>query len=63
VKLPDVAGLQQSRDLAAIVERDDIGEEPAAGQEAELPDDKQEDSSHIHVLDGVPGNDHEIELA
>jgi hypothetical protein len=49
VKLLGVARLHQSRDLAAILQSDDIGEEPAAGQQAELPKDEQDDYSHIHL--------------
>ena len=62
VKLLGVAGLHQPRDLAAILQSDDIGEEPTAGQQAELPKDEQEDSSHIHLLNDVSENDPEIEL-
>jgi hypothetical protein len=63
VKLLGVAGLHQPGDLEAILQSDDIGEEPAAGQQAELPEDEQEDSSHIHFLNDVSENDAEIELA
>ena len=63
VKLLGVAGLHQPLDLPAILRSDDIGEEPAAGQQAELPEDEQEDSSHIHLLNDVSENDPEIELA
>jgi hypothetical protein len=63
VKLLDVAGLHRPRDLAAILQRDDIGEEPAAGQQGELPEDEQEDSSHIHLLNDVSENDPEIKRA
>jgi hypothetical protein len=62
VKLLGVAGLHQPRDLAAILQSDDIGEEPTAGQQAELPEDEQE-ASHIHLLNDVSENDPEIELA
>ena len=62
VQLLDVAGLHQPRDLAAIVQSDDIGEKHTAGQQAELPGDEQEDS-HIHLLSDVSKNDSEIELA
>jgi hypothetical protein len=61
VKLLDVAGLHQPRDLAAILRSDDIGEEPAAGQQAELAEDQQEDSSHIHLLNDVSENGIELE--
>jgi hypothetical protein len=63
VKLLGVARLHQPGDLAAILQRDDIGEEPTAGQQAELPDEEQEDSSHIHLLNDASENDPEIELA
>ena len=51
VKLLDVAGLDRPSDLAATLQSDDIGEELAAGQQAELPQDKQRDSSHNHISD------------
>jgi len=63
VKLLGVAGLYQPRDLVAILQGDDIGEEPTAGQQAELPEDEQNDSSHIHLLDDAAENDPEIQLA
>jgi hypothetical protein len=51
VKLLGVAGFHEPRDLAAILQGDDIGEEPAAGQQAEMPEDEQQDSSHNHIPD------------
>ena len=51
VKLLGVAGFHGPRDLAAILQGDDIGEEPVAGQQAEMPEDEQQDSSHNHTPD------------
>jgi hypothetical protein len=51
VKLLGVAGFHGPRDLAAILEGDDVGEEPVAGQQAEMPEDQQQDSSHNHTPD------------
>jgi hypothetical protein len=62
VKLLGVAGLHEPRDLAAIFQGDGIGEEPTTGQQAQLPEDEQEDSSHIHLLNDVLENDPEIEF-
>jgi hypothetical protein len=49
VQFPGVAGFHEPRDLAAILEGDDIGEEPDARQQAELQDDERKESSHIHL--------------
>jgi hypothetical protein len=51
VKLLGVAGFHGSGDLAAILQSDDIGEEPVARQKAEMPEDEQQDSSHHHTPD------------
>ena len=51
VKLLGVAGFHGPRDLAAILQGDDIGEQPVAGQQAEMPEDEQQDSSHNHTSD------------
>ena len=50
-KLLRIAGFHRPRNLAAILQGDDISEEPAAGQQAELPEDEQEESSHNHIPD------------
>ena len=51
VKLLDVAGFDRARDLVPVLQGDDIGDEPAAGQQAEMPEDEQQDSSHNHIRD------------
>jgi hypothetical protein len=51
MKFLDVAGFNDPRDLAAIPQGDDVGEEPAARQQAEMPEDEQQDSSHNHIPD------------
>jgi hypothetical protein len=51
VKLLGVAGFHEPRDLAAILQGDDIGEEPVTGQQADMPEDEQQDSSHNHAPD------------
>ena len=51
VKLLGVAGFHSSRNLAAILQSDDIGEEWVARQQAELPEAEQQDSSHNHSSD------------
>ena len=61
VKFLGVAGFHEPGDLAAILQGDDIGEEPEARQKAELPEDEQEDSSHIRLLNAGSENDPEIE--
>jgi hypothetical protein len=51
VQLLGVAGFHCSGDLAAILQSDDIGEEAVARQQAEMPEDEQQDSSHNHTSD------------
>ena len=50
VKLLSVTGLHGPRDLAAILQRDDVGKEPVANQQAEMRKNEQQDSSHNHTL-------------
>jgi hypothetical protein len=63
VKFLGVAGLHEPGDLAAVLQGDDVGEEPDARQQAELPDEEQDNPSHSHLLIAVSEKDAEIELA
>jgi hypothetical protein len=51
VKLLGVAGFYGPGYLAAIRQGDDIAEQPDVGQQAEMPQEEQQDSSHNHTLD------------
>jgi hypothetical protein len=49
MKLLGVAGFHRPRDLAAILEGDDVGEEPVASQQAKMQEDEQQNPSHNHL--------------